>query len=82
MTDVHSNLVKFYSFYYFFKLFIYLLLAVLGLRRCECLSVCVCMLGLCCCLAFSLVEASRRCSLVAVPGVLTAMASVVVVHGF
>ena len=42
MTDVHSNLVKFYSFYYFLKLFIYLLLAVLGLRRCECLSVCLC----------------------------------------
>ena len=41
MTDVHSNLVKFNSFYYFLKFFICLFLAVLGLHCCVCVCVCL-----------------------------------------
>ena len=50
--------------FFFFKV-AYLFLAVLGLR---------------CCMDFSLVAASRSFSLVAVPGLLITMASVVVEH--
>ena len=49
-----------------FKFFIYLLLAVLGLR---------------CCLGFSLVAASEGCSLASVHGLAIAGASLVGEHG-
>ena len=38
-------------------------------------------LGLCCCMGFSLVVVSRGCSLVTVPGLLIVMASVVAEQG-
>ena len=40
-----------------------------------CVCVCLCMLGLCCCLTFSLVEASRRCCLVAMASLVWCMRS-------
>ena len=51
--------------FFFFSIFIYLFLAVLGL----------------CCSGFSVVAASRGCSLVAVCGLLIAVASLVAKHG-